>query len=70
MAMKAIEKDIQRHLPKNGGYNLVGLDDFEEAGEQLYLVGNFKTKEEAEKAKKDYAKKTDDKLFVYGPDNA
>ena len=35
MAMKAIEKDIQRHLPKNGGYNLVGLDDFEEAPESV-----------------------------------
>ncbi len=69
MSMKAMQKDLQRFIPKTG-FNLVGLDDFEKPGEQLYLINSYGSRAEAEKAMKAYGQKTDDKLFIYSPDNA
>ena len=69
MSMKSMQKDMKQFIPKEG-FNLVGLDDFEMPGEQLYLIRSFQTRAEAEKALKAYAQKTDDKLFIYGADNA
>ncbi len=40
----------QTMTPKTGA-NLVGVDDFEPAGEELYLVGHFESAEAAERAK-------------------
>ena len=39
-------KDIELHTPKRG-YELVGVDDFEFFGEQLYTIDNFDTLKEA-----------------------
>jgi hypothetical protein len=46
-------EDMERHFPKTG-FNLVGIDDFNEPGEQLYLIAHFDTYEEALKAQKKY----------------
>lgn len=39
-------QDREKHTPETG-YNIVGIDDFEEPGEQLYTKAHFKTWEEA-----------------------
>lgn len=39
-------EDVERHTPKTG-YDLVGVDDFDEPREQLYTMAHFKTWEEA-----------------------
>ena len=46
--------DIEFNTPKNG-YNLCAVDCFEEFGEQLSVIGHYKTSEEARKAKKKLA---------------
>lgn len=53
------------------GYNLVGLDDFEDPGEELYLIGNYATAAEAEvvKVARENAGEGD-RMFIYGPDDA
>jgi len=52
----------------DSGFNLVGMDDFEDPGDELYLVGNFPSKNAAELAR-DVRLKDDpnEKLFIYGP---
>jgi len=45
----AIEKEKKMFTPKSG-YNLVGLNDYELPGEQMYLIAHFNTIEEAEAA--------------------
>lgn len=55
-----------RFTPKTG-YNLVGLDDFEPFGEELYLVGHFATRQEAEQALK-AERGCHDRIYIYGPD--
>jgi len=60
----------KRALMPKEGYNLVGVDDYEEPGEDLYLIGNYASAEDAEAAK--LAKENDgcsDKMFIYGPEN-
>ncbi|MGH9856324.1 MAG: hypothetical protein ACRD4B_00635 [Acidobacteriota bacterium] len=56
--------DRDKHTPKTG-YNLVGIDDFEEPGKQLYLIGHFDTYDWALEAQKKY--KGDS--VIYEPDN-
>lgn len=49
------------------GFNLVAFDDFEEAGEELTVVGHFATEAEAMAAKADReSADPDEKLFIYG----
>ena len=71
LGVKALEarlKAKEQLTPKAGeGYNVVGLDDYEEPGDELYLVANVDTQEEAEKLAKEHTAKTKDKAFVYGP---
>lgn len=43
-------KDRELHSPKNG-FALVGIDDFEFFGEQMYTLSNYHTLEEALLAK-------------------
>ncbi len=43
-------KDRELHTPKTG-YELVGIDDFEFFGEQLYTLGQFNTLNEVLSAK-------------------
>jgi len=43
-------KAQKRLTPMPGkGYNVVGVDEHNDPGEELYLVGNFPTEEEAKK---------------------
>ena len=63
-------EDIRRHIPKEG-FNLVGVDDFEDVGEQLYLLRHFGTREEAERALEWLQAREDasgDPLHIYGPE--
>lgn len=56
--------------PKKG-FNLVGVDDFEEPGDELYLISHHATRGEAEQAKKN--RKTanpDETLHIYGSEAA
>ena len=49
--LEAMMKDKKRWIPKAGeGFNVVGVDDFELPGEQMYLVGNFPDRAAAEAA--------------------
>ena len=62
-----MREDMKRHTPKTG-FNVVAVDDFEPAGEQIYLVAHRDTREEAEQALKDFqAKNKTDKAYIYGP---
>ena len=60
---------MRRFVPKPGkGYNVVGVDDYESPGNELFLVGNFPTKSAAEKAKKAREKQAPgNKFYVYPP---
>lgn len=67
--MDKMAADKAKHVPESG-YNLVGLDDFEDPGEQLYLIGNFPSKEEAQAEMKKRESSKDhngDRMFIYGP---
>jgi hypothetical protein len=44
--VKKMLDDVDRHTPKTG-YNLVGIDDFEPFGEQLYTIRHYETYEAA-----------------------
>jgi hypothetical protein len=56
-----------RMTPKVGA-NLVGFDDFEEQGDELYMIGHFASVEEAEAAKAERLKENPDEVvFVYTP---
>ena len=57
----------KRQFTPEAGYNVVGLDDFEPAGEELYLIAHVDTREEAEAlAEKKRAAHTD-KVHVFAP---
>ncbi len=59
---------IKEMTPKTG-FNVVGVDKFEQPGDELYLVKHCKTKEEAEKVVADMTKKHPrDDFHVYGVD--
>ena len=69
MSLQAMRKDKAGMIPDKG-FNLVGLDDYEDPGEQLYLIGNFPSRAEAEKEMKARMKTGNgDKMFIYGPDD-
>ena len=59
-----------RELTPKTGYNLVGLDDYEDPGEQLFLIGRYRTAKEALEAQKDHKQRNKDiRTFIYhGPD--
>lgn len=66
-AIDAMLKQKKAMTPKSG-FNLVGLDDFELPGEQLFLIGQYKTEGEANAAKKKHdARNKDVKTFIYSP---
>lgn len=68
--LKAMLKQKKSMIPKKG-YNLVGLDDYERSGEQLFLIGSFASLKEAEKAQKKHSKSNPDtRTFIYGPESA
>lgn len=68
--MNSVDKVLaeKKAMTPKTGYNLVGVDDFGKPDEQgLFLVGNFKTKEdaEAEKTVREHDN-PDQKYFIYG----
>lgn len=66
MGIGAILAEKDRFTPEHG-FNLVGRDDFEPAGEQLYLVGHFPRREDAEAAMAArLAENPDEALYIYG----
>jgi hypothetical protein len=48
-------------------YVVVAVDDFEPAGEELYLVGKYATLEQAEAKAEIFRKKSSDPCYVYHP---
>ena len=60
-----------RMIPEKG-FRLVGLDDFEPPGSQLYPISLHATRKEAEAAMKKYAADrqfNSDPLFIYASDD-
>jgi hypothetical protein len=54
--------------PRKGeGYNVVGVDSFEEPGDELYLIGNYSTQEEAERVAALRRRQHPDTVHVYAP---
>jgi hypothetical protein len=42
--------------PPGGGFNVVGVDTFEDPGDDLYLIGSVPTRELAERLRKQHLK--------------
>lgn len=51
-------------IPKSG-FRLVGVDSFSRPGEELYIVGDYSTREEAETALAARQKESEDKHYIY-----
>jgi hypothetical protein len=65
-AMERAMKDREAHTPEKG-FNLVGIDDFEPFGEQLYTIRHFDNMEDAEAALKEWKDiETDDAVILEG----
>jgi hypothetical protein len=58
---KALE-DREKHTPKEG-YDLVGIDDFEPIGEQLYTISHHETRKEALEAQKKWEHSDDTVIY-------
>jgi len=61
MSKDTFEKEKVKLTPKTG-FNLVGIDYFEDTGNQLYLVEHFEMYQDALNAKKD--RKNQEEYFV------
>ena len=61
MSKDMFEKEKIELTPKTG-FNLVGIDYFEDTGNQLYLVEHFEMYQDALNAKKD--RKNQEEYFV------
>lgn len=65
--LKEMQKDRERFTPKTG-YNVVGVDDFERPGEQLYLISHHKDMAAAQAALEAFkARSKGDAAYIYGP---
>jgi hypothetical protein len=55
--------------PKPGkGFNVVGVDEYNDPGEELYLAGNFPTREAAEKHLAKMKRETpEERYYIYPP---
>jgi hypothetical protein len=63
----AADKDQFRPVQ---GFNLVGVDDFEVPGKQLYLIGHYSTVAEAREAQERFDRRSNgDPSYIYGPGN-
>jgi len=66
MEENSIEQEKKNFTPKNG-FNLVGIDYFDNPDGQLYLIENFEMYQDALNAKKN-RKKPEEYLILYkGP---
>ena len=61
MSKDIFEKEKVKMTPKTG-FNLIGIDYFEDTGNQLYLVEHFEMYQDALNAKKD--RKHQEEYFV------
>ena len=61
MSSDKFEKE-KRKLTPDIGFNLVGIDYFEDNGNQLYVIEHFSMYQNALKAKKD--RKNQDEYFI------
>ena len=61
MSNKIFEKEKRKLTPETG-FNLVGIDYFEDNGSQLYLIEYFEMYQDALNAKKD--RKNQDEYFI------
>ena len=61
MSKDTFEKEKVKLTPKTG-FNLIGIDYFEDTGNQLYLVEHFEMYQDALNAKKD--RKNQEEYFV------
>jgi len=63
--LRAMQKDMQRFIPATG-FNVVGVDDFEPPGEQLYLISHHDDQAGAEAALEAFqARSKGDKAYIY-----
>ena len=67
MSKDTFEKEKVKLTPKTG-FNLVGIDYFEDTGNQLYLVEHFEMYQDALNAKKD-RKNQEDYFVLYKGQN-
>ena len=68
-AMEAAMTDREEHTPKEG-FALVGIDDFEDFGEQLYTIEHFDTIEKAQAALKTWKESEKDDVVILYPANS
>lgn len=54
--------DMKNHSPESG-FNVVGIDEFEPPGEQLYFIEHFDSIEDA----KMFALEREDNVTIIGP---
>ena len=60
--------DKAKFIPK-AGFNVVGVDEFEMPGDQLYLVGHFVDEKAAKAALAKFKKANqDEQAYIYGPE--
>ena len=57
--------ELKRKMTPTEGFNVVGVDDFESDGLGLYLVGHYKTEDEAKQSKARHEKTTEDATYIY-----
>lgn len=63
--------DAKDELTPDQGFNLVGFDDYEEPGDELYLIAHFDTRAEADAALRERQSADEDEvLYVYGSEDA
>lgn len=61
-------RQMETMTPKKG-FNLVGVDTFEDPGNELYFIGHFSTRAAAEREKKNRLKKNPHEVVhVYEPE--
>lgn len=66
--LDAMKRDRARFRPKSG-YNVVGVDTFEDPGEQLYLIGHADDEPGAKKILAQFKAQNPggDDAYIYGP---
>ena len=66
--LEAMRKDKARFIPATG-FNVIGVDDFEDPGEQLYLIGHYETEDQAKAALKEWqGRNPGEATHLYGPE--
>lgn len=57
----------KKMIPKEG-FNLVGVDTFEDPGHELYLISHYATQHQADEALRQRKRKNpDETVYIYGP---